>query len=106
MQFSIGRGFAEVQSVNKMKLVVSLEPYEIFWNLAYTLIVTRYSPGNCKIAFSIGRGFAEVQIEKKWQLSITLELGRVGPKIEYGSVSNLGMVKKSKHQGMHSRLVV
>ena len=36
----------------------------LWWNFAYTLILTRCSPRDCQMLFGIGRGFAEVQILK------------------------------------------
>ena len=52
----------------KVKMALSLELWRIlWWNFAYTLILTRCSQWDCQMAFGIGRGFAEVQIlKKKW----------------------------------------
>ena len=36
----------------------------LWWNFAYTLILTRCSPRDCQMSFGIGRGDAEVQILK------------------------------------------
>ena len=47
---------------------LTLQPFGIFWsNIADTLILTRFSSGNCKMTFNIGRGFAKSQILKKWK---------------------------------------
>ena len=60
----------------KVKMALSLELNGIlWWNFAYTLILTWCSPWDCQMTFGIGRGFAEVQILKKsetiakWHLS-------------------------------------
>ena len=39
------------------------------WNFAYTLVLTRCSPWDCKMTFGIGEGFTEVQILKKVKLN-------------------------------------
>ena len=50
----------------KVKMALSLELSGIlWWNFAYTLVLTRCSPWDCQMTFGIGRGFAEVQILKK-----------------------------------------
>ena len=50
----------------KVKMALSLELGGIlWWNVAYTLILTRCSQWDCQIIFGIGRGFVEVQILKK-----------------------------------------
>ena len=39
----------------------------VWWNFAYTLILSRSSPMDCQMLFVIGRGYADVQIlKKKW----------------------------------------
>ena len=40
----------------------------LWWNFAYTLILTRYTPWDCPMTFEIGWVFAEVQIRKKMRL--------------------------------------
>ena len=53
----------------KMILALSLELSRIlWWNFAYTLILTRCTPWDCQITFEIGWVFAEVQILKKVRL--------------------------------------
>ena len=48
------------------KMPTFLKPFEIFWStFAYTLILTRSSPRDCKMAFITDRGFAKLQILKK-----------------------------------------
>ena len=76
MTFIIGRGSAELQILKKVKMTLSLELSGIlWWNFAYTLILTRCSPSDCKILFRIGQGFAEVQILKeKWNWLYLLNL--------------------------------
>ena len=37
----------------------------LWWNFAYTLILTRCTPWDCQMTFEIGWVFAEVQIRKK-----------------------------------------
>ena len=50
----------------KVKMALSLELWRIlWWNFAYTLILTRCSQWDCQMIFGIGRGFAKVQILKK-----------------------------------------
>ena len=50
----------------KGKMALSLEQWRIlWWNFAYTLILTRCSQWDCQMTFGIGRGFEEVQILKK-----------------------------------------
>ena len=50
----------------KVKMALSLELSGIlWWNFAYTLVLIRCSPWDCRMTFGIGRGFAEVQILKK-----------------------------------------
>ena len=47
-------------------MALSLKLWRIlWWNFAYTLILTRYRQCDCQMSFGIGRGFAEVQILKK-----------------------------------------
>ena len=66
MIFGIGQGFAEVQILKKVKLALSLELWRIlWWNFAYTLILTKSSPRDCEMTLFTGRGFAELQILKK-----------------------------------------
>ena len=75
MTFSIGRGFAELQILKKMKMALSVELWRILWcNFAYTLILTRCSQWDCQMLFGIDRGFAEVQILKKVKLPYPLNL--------------------------------
>ena len=38
----------------------------LWWNFAYTLILTRNTPWDCQMTLEIGWVFAEVQILKKW----------------------------------------
>ena len=58
----------------KVKMALSLELWRIlWWNFAYTLILTRCSQWDCQMIFGIGRGFAEVQILKKVKLALSLE---------------------------------
>ena len=50
----------------KVKMALSLELSGIlWWNFAYTLILTWCSPWDSQMTFGIGWGFAEVQILKK-----------------------------------------
>ena len=60
----------------KWKMALSLELWRIlWWNFAYTLILTRCSQWDRQIIFGIGRGFAEVQILKKmWNWPYPLNL--------------------------------
>ena len=59
----------------KVKMAQSLELWRIlWWNFAYTLILTRCSQWDCQIIFGIGRGFAKVQILKKWNWPYPLNL--------------------------------
>ena len=59
----------------KVKIALSLELWRIlWWNFAYTLILTRCSQWDCQMIFGIGRGFAEVQILKKWNWPYPLNL--------------------------------
>ena len=63
MPFVIGRGFAEVQILTKVKLALSLEPFGIFrQKFAYTLILTSSSPRSYQLSFFIqfDQGFASV----------------------------------------------
>ena len=56
-------------------MALSLELWRIlWWNFAYTLILTRCSQWDCQITFGIGRGFAEVQILKKGNWPYLLNL--------------------------------
>ena len=58
----------------KVKMALSLELWRIlWWNFAYTLILTRCNQWDCQMIFGIGRGFAEVQILKKVKLALSLE---------------------------------
>ena len=58
----------------KVKMALSLELSGIlWWNFAYTLILTRCSPRDCQMSFGIGRGFAEDQILNKVNLVLSLE---------------------------------
>ena len=67
MTFIVGRGFAELQILKKVKMALSFELNGIlWWNFAYTLISTICSPRDCQISFGAGRSFAEVQVKKKW----------------------------------------
>ena len=68
MSFVIGRGFAEVKILIKVKLVLSLKHFLIFrYHFAYTFILTNSSPRFYQMSFFIqlGRDFAEVKINKK-----------------------------------------
>ena len=50
----------------KSEMALSLELWRIlWWNFAYTLILTRCRQWDCQIIFGKGRGFAEVHILKK-----------------------------------------
>ena len=60
MTFNIGRVCTELQSLKKWKWPRGL----LWWNFAYTLILTRCSPRDCQMSFGIGRGVAEVQMLK------------------------------------------
>ena len=60
--FNIGRGCAELQILKKIKMA-ELSGL-LWWNVAYTLILTRCSPRDCQMSFRIGQGFAEDQILK------------------------------------------
>ena len=52
----------------KVKMALTLELSGIlWWNFAYTMILTRSNPRDCEITFVLGRGFAELQILKKWK---------------------------------------
>ena len=63
--FFIGRGFAELQILKKWKWSYLLKLSGIlWWNFAYTLILTWCSLRDSQMTFGIGRGFAEVQILK------------------------------------------
>ena len=71
MTFFIGRGFVELRILKKVIMALSLELSEIlWWNFAYTLILTWCSPWDSQMTFGIGRGFAEVQNLKKWNLTL------------------------------------
>ena len=59
MTFNIGRGCAELQILKEAEVSALL-----WWNFAYTLILTRCSPRDCQMSFGIGRGVAVVQILK------------------------------------------
>ena len=56
----------------KVKMALSLELSGIlWWNFAYTLILTWCSPRDSQMTFGIGRDFAKVQIlKKKWNLTL------------------------------------
>ena len=65
----------------KVKMALSLELWRIlWWNFAYTLILTRISQWDCQMIFGIDRDFAEVQIlkkkkkKKKWNWPYPLNL--------------------------------
>ena len=61
----------------KLKMALSLELSGIlWWNFAYTLVLTRCSKRDCQMPFGIGQSFAEVQIQilKKWNWSNLLNL--------------------------------
>ena len=62
MTFNIGRGCAELQILKKVKMAELSRL--LWWNFAYTLILTRCCPRDCQMSFGIGRGVAEVQILK------------------------------------------
>ena len=71
MTFRIGRGFAVVQILKKVKLALSREPFGIFF------VKILHSPRDCQMSFGIGRGVAEVQILKKtkqWNWPYLLKL--------------------------------
>ena len=64
----------QAPNFEKVKMALSLELWRIlWWNFAYTLILTRCSQWHCQMTFGIGRGFAEVQILKKVKLALSLE---------------------------------
>ena len=75
MIFGIGRGFAEVQILKKVKLALSLEPFGIFDKILHTHYylhdldrgIAKSSPRDCKMTFNIGRGCTELEILKKWK---------------------------------------
>ena len=49
----------------------------LWWNFAYTLILTRCTPWDCQMTFEIGCVFSEVQILKKVRLlQLTFIIGR------------------------------
>ena len=62
----------------KVIMAISLELSGIlWWNFAYTLILTRCTPWDCQMTFEIGWAFAEVQILKKWDYyKMTFIIGR------------------------------
>ena len=56
-------------------MALSLELWRIlWWNFAYTLILTRCSQWDCQMIFGIGRGFAEFKFRKKWNWPYPLNL--------------------------------
>ena len=62
--------FGRAPNSEKVKMALSLELSGIlWWNFAYTLVLTRCSPWDCQMTFGIGRGFAEIQILKKVKLN-------------------------------------
>ena len=62
MAFNIGRGFAELKILKKVKVA---ELSGLLWcNFAYSLILTSCSTRDCQMSFGIGRGVAVVQILK------------------------------------------
>ena len=63
MTFNIGRGCAELQILKKVKMAELSRL--LWWNFAYTLILTGCSPRDCQMSFGIDQGVAEVQILKK-----------------------------------------
>ena len=86
MTVFIGWGFAELQILKKVKMTLSLELWRIlWWNFAYTLILTRCSQWDCQMIFGIGRGFVEVQILKK------SETGPI-PSSMYSSLSKISFL--------------
>ena len=64
MTFGIGRDFAEVQILKKVKLN-SQTVGNILLKFCRHFDVEKIYPRNCKMTFIIGRGFAECQILKK-----------------------------------------
>ena len=68
MTSDISRGYAELQIVKKVKMA-ELSGL-LWWNSAYTLILTRCSPRDFQMSFGIGRGVAEVQILKNSETGI------------------------------------
>ena len=75
MTFGIGRSFAEVQILKKVKLALSHELFGIFDKILHTHYywhdldrgIAKSSPRDCKMTFNIGWGCAELQILKKWK---------------------------------------
>ena len=66
MTFFICRGFAVLQILQKVIMALSFELSGIlWWNFAYTFILTRCTPWDCQMTLKIGWVFAEVQILKK-----------------------------------------
>ena len=57
-----------VEAVPSSKIMKKVNMAELsgllWWNFAYTLVLTRCSPKDCQMSFGIGRGVAEVQILK------------------------------------------
>ena len=65
--------FCRAPNSEKLKMALSLELWRIlWWNFAYTLMLTRRSQWDWQMTFGIGRGFAEVQI-----LALSLELSGI-----------------------------
>ena len=63
--------FSRAPNSEKVKMNLSLEVSGIlWWNFAYTLVLTRCGPWDCQMTFGVGRGFAEVQILKKSYLTL------------------------------------
>ena len=62
--------FCRAPNSEKVKMALSLELSGIlWWNFAYTLVLTRCSQWDYQMTFGIGRGFAEIQILKKVKLN-------------------------------------
>ena len=70
--FSSGRAPSS-ETMKMMALSLELSG-KLWWNFAYTFILTRCSPWDCQMTFWIGRGFAEVQILKKWNWPYLMNL--------------------------------
>ena len=72
MTFGIGRGFAEVQILQKrwnwpylLNCLICFDTH-YYWH-GLDRGIAKSSPRDCKMTFSIGRGCAELQILKKWK---------------------------------------
>ena len=65
-------------NIEKVIMALSLELSGIlWWNVAYTLILTRCTPWDCQMTFEIGWDFADVQILKKSETSAKWHLSSV-----------------------------